>query len=106
MTKTSTKTKLAVAKTPEALARTLGLSGAESHEWEVQHALLKKLREVVRAGQLTHAQVAQKGGSSRTRVTSILNGNLDNVSTDLLIRLLRAVGYRVKVSISRIDSAA
>ena len=100
------KTEPVVARTPEALAQTLGLSGAESQEWQVQHALLKKLRQVVREGSLTHAQVAERGGSSRTRVTAILNGNLDNVSTDLLIRLLSALGYRVKVSVSRIGSAA
>jgi hypothetical protein len=50
--------------------------------------------------------VAQRGGSSRTRVTAILNGNLDNVSTDLLIRLLGALGYRVRVSVSRMEPAA
>ncbi len=54
----------------------------------------------------THAEVARKAGSSRTRVTSVLNGNLDQVSSDLLIRLLGAVGYRVSVSVSRFDSAA
>lgn len=101
-----TRTKPVIAKTPEALARTLGLSGSESHEWKVQHALLKKLRQIVLDESLTHAEVAKKGGSSRSRVTAILNGNLDNVSTDLLIRLLSALGYRVKVSVSRIDSAA
>jgi predicted XRE-type DNA-binding protein len=95
-----------VAKTPEALARTLGLSGTESHQWQVQHALLKELRRVVQKDSLTHAEVAQRGGSSRTRVTAILNGNLDNVSGDLLIRLLRGIGYRVKVSVSRIHPAA
>jgi predicted XRE-type DNA-binding protein len=100
------KTKAIVTHTPEALARTLGLSGSESHEWKVQHALLKKLRQIVRDESLTHAQVAQRGGSSRSRVTAILNGNLDNVSSDLLIRLLSGLGYRVKVLVSRIDSAA
>lgn len=40
------RTKAVVARTPEALARTLGLSGSESHEWQVQHALLKKLRQI------------------------------------------------------------
>ena len=98
--------KTKVARTPEALARTLGLSGAKSHEWQVQLALLKRLRQIVRDESLTHAEVAHCGGSSRTRVTSILNGNLDNVSSDLLIRLVSALGYRVKVSVSRIDSAA
>lgn len=59
-----------------------------------------------RAEGLTHAEVAKRGGSSRTRVTSILNGNLDNVSSDLLIRLLAALGYRVRGSVSRVDSDA
>jgi predicted XRE-type DNA-binding protein len=100
------RTRPVVARTPEALARTLGLSAWEPHEWQVQHALLKRLRRIVRDGSFTHAQVAQRGGSSRTRVTAILNGNLDNVSSDLLIRLLSGLGYRVRVSVSRIDSAA
>lgn len=100
------KTKTVVAKTPEELADALGLGAAESQEWQVQFALLKKLRQIVSAESLTHAEVAERGGSSRTRVTAILNGNLDGVSTDLLIRLLHALGYRVKVSISRIDTAA
>lgn len=100
-----TKTKLIAAKTPEALAQALRLSGSESHEWQVQYALLKKLRQAVSAESLTHAEVAKRGGWSRTRVTAILNGNLDNVSSDLSIRLLSGLGYRVKVSVSRIDSA-
>ena len=100
------KTKMVTAKTPEILTRTLGLRGVEAKEWQVQHALLKRLRQIVSDAALTHAEVAQRGGSSRTRVTSILNGNLDNVSSDLLIRLLAALGYRVRVSVSRLDSAA
>lgn len=100
------KTKTIAANTPESLARTLGLTGVQAQEWEVQYALLKKLRKIVGDSALTHAEVAKRGGSSRTRVTSILNGNLDNVSTDLLIRLLASLGYRVRVSVSRLDSAA
>jgi transcriptional regulator with XRE-family HTH domain len=94
------------ARTPLALAKTLGLSGTESYEWEVQYALLKRLRRAVGDEAVTHAELARRAGSSRTRVTSILNGNLDNVSSDLLIRLLSTLGYRVRVSITRIDSAA
>lgn len=100
------KTKTVTARTPEALAQALGLTAAESQEWQVQHSLLKRLRQIAREEGLTHAEIARRGGSSRTRVTSILNGNLDNVSSDLLIRLLSALGYRIRVSVSRIDSAA
>jgi hypothetical protein len=39
-------------------------------------------------------------------VTAILNGDLQHVSTDLLIRLLASLGYRVRVSVVRSDTAA
>lgn len=100
------RSKSVTVKSPEELARTLGLSGVEAQEWQVQHALLKRLRHIVREESLTHAEVARRGGSSRTRVTAILNGNLDNVSSDLLIRLLGALGYRVRISVSRMHPAA
>ncbi len=38
------KTNPVVASTPEALAQALGLSGAESQEWQVQQVLLKSAR--------------------------------------------------------------
>lgn len=94
------------ARTPEALAEALGLTSAEAQEWQVQYALLKKLRQIVEDDALTHAEVARRGKTSRTRVTAILNGNLDGVSTDLLIRLLSSLGYRVRVSVTRIRTAA
>jgi predicted XRE-type DNA-binding protein len=100
------KAKDVVAPTPAALAEALGLAAAEAEEWQVQYDLLKKLRQVVEADSLTHAEVARRSKSSRTRVTAILNGNLDGVSTDLLIRLLSSLGYRVRVSVSRIRPAA
>jgi hypothetical protein len=39
-------------------------------------------------------------------VTAILNDNLEHVSSDLLIRILASLGYRVKVSVIRSGSAA
>jgi predicted XRE-type DNA-binding protein len=95
-----------IARSPEEIAKAIGLTAADSKEWQVQYSLLKRLQQVVREEGLTHAEVARRGGSSRTRVTAILNGNLDKVSSDLLIRLLGSLGYRVKVSVSRIDTAA
>ncbi|MEN6532273.1 MAG: XRE family transcriptional regulator [Bryobacteraceae bacterium] len=95
-----------IARTPEELATVLGLSSAEAKEWEVQHSLLKRLKEIVQREKITHAEVARRAGTSRTRVTAILNDDLDHVSTDLLIRILASLGYRVKVSVVRVDSAA
>ena len=100
------KLKPIVAATPEDLAGALGLSTTEVKEWQVQHALLKRLKEIAREHKFTHAEVAKRSGTSRTRITAILNDDLEHVSTDLLIRILASLGYRVKVSVVRARSAA
>jgi predicted XRE-type DNA-binding protein len=95
-----------IAKSPEALAQALGLSAAEAREWQVQHVLLERLREIVRREKITHAEVARRAGTSRTRVTAILNGKIEDVSSDLLIRILGSLGYRVTVSVKRAAQVA
>jgi len=100
------KLKPIVAATPEALAGALALSSTEAREWQVQHALLTRLKEIARQQKFTHAEIARRSGTSRTRVTAILNDDLEHVSTDLLIRILASLGYRVKVSVVKTRTAA
>ena len=100
------KLKPIVTKTPDELARALGLSGAEAKEWQVQHTLLKRLKEIAQSRSLTHAEIAKLARTSRTRITAILNDDIEHVSSDLLIRILGSLGYRVKVSVVRSDHAA
>jgi predicted XRE-type DNA-binding protein len=94
-----------VARTPEELAGALGLPGVAAKEWQVQHILLKRLKEVARQQKVTHTEIAKRAGTSRTRVTAILNDDLQHVSSDLLIRILASLGYRVKVSVVIEDTA-
>jgi len=100
------KLKPIIARTPEQLASALGLPAVAAKEWQVQHMLLKRLKEVARRQKITHAEIAKRAGTSRTRVTAILNDDLQHVSSDLLIRILASLGYRVKVSVVRSDTAA
>lgn len=100
------ESKPTVAATPEDLPGAPGLSKTEAKEWQVQYALLKRLKEIVGKHKVTHAEIAKRSGTSRTRVTAILNDDLDHVSTDLLIRILGALGYQVKVSVVRSGRAA
>jgi predicted XRE-type DNA-binding protein len=100
------KLKPVVARTPEELAGALGLSDVAAKEWQVQHILLKRLKDITRRKKVTHAEIAKRAGTSRTRVTAILNDDLQHVSSDLLIRILASLGYRVKVSVVKSDAAA
>jgi predicted XRE-type DNA-binding protein len=100
------KLKAIVARTPEQLAGALGVPDGPAKEWQVRHDLLKRLKEIVRRQKITHAEIARLAGTSRTRVTAILNDDLEHVSTDLLIRILAALGYRIEVTVRKSRSAA
>jgi plasmid maintenance system antidote protein VapI len=83
------------------LADVLGLSDAERAALEVQLELTERIALEVRRLGITHASLARLAGTSRPRVTAILNGNLEGVSTDLLLRLLAALKIRIQLRFRR-----
>lgn len=91
------KTKAFAVRNAGELARALGLRPADGAEIELRSDLNSKIAEVVAQQGLTHAEVAKLARTSRTRVTAILNRNTKDVSTDLLLRVLYALGYTAKV---------
>jgi predicted XRE-type DNA-binding protein len=92
------KNKPVITRDAGELAKALGLSPADGAEIELRSALSSKIIEAVRAKGLTHQQVARLARTSRTRVTAILNRNTSDVSTDLLLRVLYALGYSAKIT--------
>lgn len=92
------KAKPVIARNARELAAALGLTPADAVEMEVRSALNDKIVEIVARLGLTHAQVARVSGTSRTRITAIMNRNTQGVSVDLLLRILARLGYRAKIS--------
>ena len=88
-------------RTAEDLGRALGLSMADTAEMEFRSEFTVALSKIIQAGRLTHAEIAKRAGTSRTRVTAIANGNTHGVSTDVLIRVLAATGYRAEVRVKK-----
>ena len=86
------------AKNAAELAEILGLTPEDAIEWEIRSELTGKIIDIVKKNRLTHVQVAKLAGTSRSRITAILNRNLHEVSTDLLLRILSRLGYRAKIS--------
>jgi predicted XRE-type DNA-binding protein len=95
------KSNAVVTRTAADLAKALGLAPVDGAEMELRSDLNSKIAEVVAKRGLTHAQVARLAGTSRTRVTAIINRNTKDVSTDLLLRVLYAVGYVAKITFER-----
>jgi predicted XRE-type DNA-binding protein len=92
------KSKSTVTRNASELAKALGLSPADGAEMELRSTLNSKIIEAVRRRELTHEQVAHLARTSRTRITAILNRNTRDVSTDLLLRVLYALGYTAKIT--------
>jgi predicted XRE-type DNA-binding protein len=88
------------------LAEALGLSRLDAVEMEVRSELNDRIIDIVRRSGLTHAQVARAASASRSRITNILNRNTHEVSTDLLLRILGALGYRAHITVRRARPAA
>lgn len=91
------KVKATITRNAKELAEALGLSPAEGIEIEVRSDLNDKIIEVVKKKGLTHAQVAKLAKTSRTRVTALLNRNSKDISTDLMLRILGAIGIQAKI---------
>ena len=95
------KRKAVWARSTRELAEVLGLADADRVALEVQLELTERIALEVRRLDITHANLACLAGTSRPRVTAILNGNLEGVSTDLLLRLLAALRVRVELRFRR-----
>jgi predicted XRE-type DNA-binding protein len=91
------KNKKIIAQSAEELAEVLGLSPADGLEIEIRSDLNDKIIEVIEDKELTHAQVAKLAHTSRTRVTALVNRNTKEISTDLMLRVLSALGVRAKI---------
>jgi len=95
------KTKAVVTRSAGELAKALGLRAADGAEIALRSDLNSKIIELVRRKRVTHAQVARLAGTSRTRVTAMLNRNTRDISTDLMLRVLYALGYTAKIKIQK-----
>jgi predicted XRE-type DNA-binding protein len=86
-----------VARNARELALVLGLTPADGMEIEIRSDLNDKIIEVVNRKGLTHSEVARLAHTSRTRVTAILNRNTQDISTDLMLRVLGSLGVQAKL---------
>jgi len=96
------KIKPVVTRNAYELADAIGLSKADAAEWEFRSNLNKKIEEIIKKTKITHAEVAKRMGTSRSRVTALLNGSRSDYSTDFLLRMLGAINYKIVFKVSRI----
>ncbi|MDH5718805.1 MAG: helix-turn-helix domain-containing protein [Spirochaetia bacterium] len=90
------------AKNAYELSSILGLDSNDAAEMEFRADLNSLIIEKYKKSELTHENLAKRAGVSRTRLTALLNNNSFGLSTDFMLRVLTALGYRAKIKVSKI----
>ena len=93
--------KMQTTKNADELASYLGLDSADAAEIEFKMDLNNRIIEIVKKKKLTHEKVAKLAGSSRTRMTALMNRNTKDISIDLMLRVLSSLGYKAIIKIQK-----
>jgi predicted XRE-type DNA-binding protein len=95
------KIKSIVTKDARELAVALGLNQTIGLEFEIRSDLNDKIIETVQKRGITHAEVARLAQTSRTRITALMNRQSNDISIDLMLRILGAIGVHAKIQFKK-----
>ena len=81
------------------LAVALGLPAEIGQLSDLKAKLTKEIIKNIIHQQLTHQELSQLSGVPRSAITGIINGSMQNVTLDRLIRILSSLGLRIEMKI-------
>lgn len=84
------------------ISKDLGLDPKVGELAELKAKLTLEIIKAIEKKELTHQEVAELSGVPRSAVTGIVNGSLQKVSMDRLIRVLFALGNKVSLKVSKV----
>lgn len=94
--------KIVTIKTDAQLAKAFKLNPGVVVEWEVRAVVNKKIIALVTEQKVTHAELAKLAKTSRPRITALLNERREDISTDLMLRVLACLGYAPRISFKKL----
>lgn len=77
-----------ISKEAKRLAEDLGLSEVDAFLMEFKANLYARSSKLIKSSKRTHDQIAKQIGTSRSRINRIANYGENNVSMELLIKLI------------------
>lgn len=83
-----------ISKNARKLADDLGLSDVDAYIMELKAQLYSKSSQLIKSSKLNHAQIAKLIGTSRSRINRISNHGENNVSMEILIKLIAVLEDR------------
>ena len=83
-----------ISKNARKLADDLGLSDVDAYIMELKAQLYSKSSQLIKSSKLNHEQIAKLIGTSRSRINRISNHGENNVSMEILIKLIAVLEDR------------
>ncbi len=93
-----------ILRTPEEMAAAFNLPEEFAIELRFRRPLINKIIEIIKKDEITHAVIAKRVGTSRSRITALINNTGTGASIDLMIRVLNALGYQAEFKVKKIAS--
>lgn len=81
------------------LSVSLGLSKERGQLAELKSRLTKEIIKFIEVNELTHQELANLSGVPRSAITGIINGSLQKVTLDRLLRVLFSLGLNIEMKI-------
>jgi predicted XRE-type DNA-binding protein len=86
-----------VAKNPKHLAEMLNLGRSDLLEWKVRTDVTKQIVHNFNSKKMKITSLANKSGTSRSRITRILKFDTMGISLDVLLRILAETGQTIEI---------
>lgn len=75
-------------------------AAADKARAALREILVTRIRDVVKQRRMTHTAASFDTRVGRTVITAILNGNLNKISTDRLLRIAYRLGLKIELKVS------
>jgi len=89
-----------ISKEAKKLAEDLNLTEVDAYMMDLKAKLYSKSSKLIKASKLTHEQIAKLIGTSRSRINRIANFGENNVSIELLIKLISVLEGRPAIKLA------
>lgn len=96
------KIKPLITKNADELASLLGLNAIEGKLIKMRVDIQTQILKQMHNKKITHLELAHKLGTSRPRITSLVNMKIDHVSTDFLLKTLMTLGVEPEIKYKNI----
>ena len=89
-----------LSKEAKQMAEDLGLSEVDAYIMELKAKLYSKSSKLIKSSRLTHEQIAKLIGTSRSRISRIASMGENNVSIELLLKLIAVLEGKSAIKIA------